>query len=269
MKLAECRVLLTGAAGGIGQAAATALLQAGAAVLLTGRSPARLATQARALERRFGLTPERVDWRAADLATADGPGTLARQAGDWGCNVVVHNAGLPAFGRFDDLAPADLRRLLDTNLLAPMLLTQALLPHLSRLPRAQVVCVGSALGRIGLPGYAAYSASKFGLRGFAEALRRELAGGPVRVQYFGPRSTRTDFNDARAQAFTNATGSAMDSPETVAAALVRFIEDEAAERFVGFPEKLAVRLNGLAPTWLDRSLSAQGRHLPPATPSLT
>ena len=70
-------------------------------------------------------------------------------------------------GPLQSLAPGNLQRVLHTNLLAPMLLTQALLPHLRSLPVAQVLFVGSALGRLGLPGFSAYSASKFGLRGFA------------------------------------------------------------------------------------------------------
>ena len=99
----------------------------------------------------------------------------------------MHNAGVPSFGPLEPIAsPAQMQQVLQTNLLAPMLLTQALLPHLRRLPRAQVICVGSALGRIGLPGFSVYGASKFGLRGFAEALRRELADTPVRVQYPRP-----------------------------------------------------------------------------------
>jgi short-subunit dehydrogenase len=98
-----------------------------------------------------------------------------------------------------------------------------------------------------------YSASKFGLRGFAEALRRELANTSVRVQYFGPRSTRTAFNGPGVEAYNRATGTAMDSTADVAAAMVRMLEDEAAERFLGFPEKLGARINGLAPTWLDGS----------------
>ena len=136
-------------------------------------------------------------WHAADL---DDPAALAgaarcrRRAGS--ANVLVNNAGVPSFGRLESLGAEHIEQVLRTNLLAPMLLTQALLPSLRRQPRAQVIQVGSALGRIGLPGYSVYSASKFGLRGFAEALRRELRDSPVRVQYLGPRSTRTGFNDA-------------------------------------------------------------------------
>lgn len=147
--------------------------------------------------------------------------------------------------------------MLATNLLAPMLLTRALLPQLQSQREARVLNVGSALGRLGLPGYAAYSASKFGLRGFSEALRRELAGTPVRVQYLAPRATDTGFNDARVEAYNRATQTRSDSPEVVADAALRLLASGAAERFLGFPEALAVRINGLVPAWLDRAF---GRH---------
>jgi short-subunit dehydrogenase len=153
-------------------------------------------------------------------------------------------------------------RVLDTNLLAPMVLTGALLPHLRGLPRAQVICVGSALGAIGLPGYSVYCASKFGLRGFAQALRRELAETPVRVQYLGPRSTRTAFNSAEVAAYNRATGTAMDPPESVAQALVELMEAESAERFLGFPEKIAARINGLVPVPFDGAFARHRRSLP-------
>lgn len=267
MKPVHARVLLTGATGGIGREAAAALVRAGAGVLLAGRHPARLSAHARAL----GPEP-RITWAAADLADPAQVERLAGEAAAWGCNVVVHNAGIPAFGALARHDAASMQRVLQTNLLAPMLLTRLLLPHLLRQPRAQVMCVGSALGRIGLPGYSLYSASKFGLRGFAEALRRELAGTPVRVQYLGPRTTRTEFNDEQVQAYNRATGAAVDEPAAVAAALVRLLEDERAERFLGFPEQLAVRINGLAPTWLDGAFPRHSRSLellPDPTPSQT
>ncbi|MFG5409583.1 SDR family NAD(P)-dependent oxidoreductase [Piscinibacter sakaiensis] len=197
----------------------------------------------------------------ADLCTAEGVATVARAAEGLGVNVVVHAAGVPAFGPLAQLDAARITEVLQANLLAPMLLTQALLPQLQARPRAQIVFVGSALGRIGLPGFSVYGASKAGLHGFAEALRRELADGPVRVQILGPRSTRTAFNDAAVQAYNEATGTSMDTPETVAEALCRLLESEAAERFVGFPERLAVRLNGVLGGHLDGSFARHRRQL--------
>jgi short-subunit dehydrogenase len=262
MKADRARVLLTGASGGIGQAAASTLLTAGASLMLVGRNAARLQAQLQELSRGRACDAKRLSHCVADLGQDEDLQRLARDAAGWDCNVLVHGAGLPAFGRLQSLPPAQLRAVLDTNLLAPMLLTQALLPHLRLQPRAQVICIGSALGRIGLPGFAAYSASKFGLRGFAEALRRELADTTVRVQYLGPRSTRTDFNNAEVERYNQATGTAMDTPAQVAQALLQLLQSERPERFIGFPERLAVRLNGLAAPWLDGAFVKHRRNLP-------
>jgi short-subunit dehydrogenase len=266
MKPTEARVLLTGASGGIGQATARALLAAGAAVLLVGRSAERLEQQAQQLVQ-AGADTSRVRWAQADINRAGDRALLVREAQRLDCNVVIHNAGLPAFGRLGALDAEEIDNVLHTNLLAPMLLTQALLPRLQGLPAAQVVFVGSVLGSIGLPGFSVYSASKFGLHGFAQALRRELAGTKVQVQYIGPRSTDTGFNDPAVRHYNQATGTAQDTPDVVAQEILRLLQDGAAERFLGFPEKLAVRLNGLVPQWLDGSFRRHRDSLPTPTPT--
>lgn len=261
MKPALARVVLTGATGGIGQASVRALLDEGASVLMAGRSAARLAAVERRLTEACPAVRGRLAWQVADVNTAEGVASLAAMAEQWQANVLVNNAGVPSFGRFDSLAPAHLDEVLRTNLLAPMQVTQALLPGLRRRGQAQVIQVGSVLGRIGLPGHAVYCASKFGLRGFAEALRRELQGSGVQVQYLGPRSTRTDFNDERVEAYHQATATRSDAPQVVAQALVSLLRNEAPEMFLGFPERLAVRLNGAVPAWLDGAFDAHRRHL--------
>jgi short-subunit dehydrogenase len=248
MKAGDARVLLTGASGGIGRAAAQALQQAGARILGVGRSAAP--------------APGGADWVRADLTTPAGLFAVTEAATRWGANVLVHAAGAPCFGPLGAVPPAQLQTVLEANLLAPMLLTQRLLPHLLRQPRAQIVFVGSALGRIGLPGFSVYGASKAGLHGFAEALRRELNGTSVRVQILGPRSTRTAFNDPAVEVYNHETGTAMDRPEAVAAALLALVESEAAERYLGFPERLAVRLNGLLGALLDGNFVRHRRSLP-------
>ncbi|MBA4264180.1 MAG: short chain dehydrogenase [Comamonadaceae bacterium] len=272
MKPTQARVLLTGGTGGIGQATARALLRAGASLLLVGRSEGALEELSRQLTA-AGASATRVRWIAADLTQAKDLQRLVIEAARLDCNVVIHGAGLPAFGAFQTLPAADIRSVLQTNLEVPVLLTQALLPRLLTLPQAQIVCVGSALGRMGLPGFSVYSASKFGLLGFAEALRRELADTTVRVQYIGPRSTRTRFNAPAVTAYNRATGTNEDTPEFVANAIVQLITDGTAERFLGFPERLAVRLNALAPAWFDRVFRKHAAHLrnsqnpTPAVPS--
>jgi short-subunit dehydrogenase len=255
MKAAQARVLLTGASGGIGQAMSEALLRSGAQVLGVSRG------------RQESRQPA-MSWVQADLRSREGISAIAEAARIGQINLAVHAAGMPGFGSFQSLSPERIESVLQANLAAPMLLTQALLPQLMQKPRAQIVFVGSALGRIGLPGFSLYGASKAGLHGFVEALRRELADSPVRVQLLAPRSTRTSFNDAQAQAFNKATGTHSDSTQRVAQALIRLIESESGERYIGWPERLAVRLNGAFPTWMDGSFKAHRRYLSDAkTPS--
>jgi short-subunit dehydrogenase len=252
MKPEDLSVVLTGAAGGIGSELADALVDAGARVLLVGRRGETLA----ALVESLGASARhRVQALAADVTSVAGRAAIRGIAAARGCNALVNNAALPCFGAFEDLEPQQIDDVLQTNLVAPIQLTLALLPQLRAQPQARVLNVGSATGRLGLPGFAVYGAGKFGLRGFSEALRRELADTPVRVQYLGARATRTRFNDGRAETFNRATRTAVDMPAAVADAAVELLLSGRAEKFLGFPESLAVRLNGLAPTWLDRAFA--------------
>jgi short-subunit dehydrogenase len=159
--------VLTGAAGGIGSAMAEALAGAGVRLVLVGRNaPARQGGAARRGGQHLTVT--------ADLATDEGRQRVQQccAALPDGIDILINNAGISAFGSFDAQTPALLTELLTTNLLAPMLLTGQLLALLRQAPRGLIINVGSAFGAIGHPGFAGYSASKFALRGFREALRR-------------------------------------------------------------------------------------------------
>jgi len=260
MKLDRACVVLTGAAGGIGAPTARALARAGARLVLVGRRAGALDALARTIERDAGLRA-RCLTVAADLTTASGVEAVRRAAESAGANVLVNNAGVPGFGALLDQEHEDIARVIATNLVAPMLLTHALLPQLRAQPEASVLNVGSVLGRLGLPGYSVYSASKFGLRGFSEALRRELADTTVRVQYLGPRTVATAFNGAAAEAYNRATATGSDAPERVADAVLQMLASGRAERFLGFPEKLAVRVNGVLPGALDGAFAKHRRAL--------
>ena len=220
----ELSVVLTGASGGIGAALA--------ASLGGGRSP-------------------RVQALAADITTAGGRATIRDIAAARGCNALVNNAALPCFGAFAEADPAQIDAVLQTNLVAPIQLTLALLPQLRAQRQARVLNIGSATGGLGVPGFAVYGAGKFGLRGFSETLRRELADTSVRVQYLAPRATRTGFNDARAEDFNRRTRTAVDAPAVVAAAALKLLLSGKAEKFLGLAESVAVRVNSLAPRLLD------------------
>jgi short-subunit dehydrogenase len=187
MQLNQARILLTGASGGLGQDLARGLAGAGAAVLLAGRDAVRLA----AIQAELGASADSV---VADLTTAEGIAAANTAARAFGVNVLINNAGVGAFGLFDQQAWPTVEQVLATNLEAPLRLTHALLPWLKAQPTAAVVNVGSMFGSLPYPGFAAYSAAKAGLRGFSQALRRELADTPVAVIHIAPRVIDTPLN---------------------------------------------------------------------------
>ncbi|MEH6814639.1 MAG: SDR family NAD(P)-dependent oxidoreductase, partial [Motiliproteus sp.] len=143
------------------------------------------------------------------------------------------------------------------NLTGTMLLTHALLPLLKAQPQARIVNVGSTFGSIGYPGYVSYCSTKFALRGFTEALSRELSDSNVMVQYFAPRATRTGLNSDAADALNEALNNSVDSPAEVARELFKFIQNPCANRFLGWPEKLFVKINGLMPGIVGNSINKQ------------
>jgi len=255
MELEDVRALVTGGGGGIGGAIAAELLSRGAAVLLVDRNEAALADTAGRLVR-YG---ERVGTLAADLTSADDRQRLCAAAATWrgGINVLVNNAGVNHFCMFADQPPGQLDLAIAINLLAPMHLCRALLPHLARQPEACILNTGSVFGAIGYPGYAVYSATKFAVRGFTEALRRELADTPVSVRYVAPRATRTGINTSAVERMNDELGVAMDPPELVARAVCDMLTGGRVEAVLGWPEKLFARINGILPRVVDGALRKQ------------
>ncbi|ARP81857.1 short chain dehydrogenase [Bordetella genomosp. 8] len=263
MKPSEASVVLTGAAGGLGSAIARRLLDDGARVLLVGRTAEPLLALAHALAT-GSFDRWRVDALVVDITTEHGRAALIDAAAAREANMLINNAAAPAFGRAQDLRPEDAQRVVDTNIVAPMLLTAGMLPQLLACKRAQIVNIGSTLGSLGVPGFSAYGASKAALRVYTESLRRELADTHVRVQYYAPRAIATSFNAPEVLAFNQATGSRSDSPDAVARDLIRLLRDESPQRYVGAVEALAVRLNGLFPKWMDGAFTKHRRALKPS-----
>jgi short-subunit dehydrogenase len=257
MKFAQMNVLLTGATGGIGSELATLLASGGAALLLNGRAESRLAVQCAHLRH----SARHVEAVAGDLATPAGREAVVRAASVFpgGINVLVNNAGVNRFGRFARQDADSLERLVTLNFVAPMLLTRDLLPMLLAREAAVVANIGSIVGSIGVPGQAAYAGSKFALHGFSEALRRELAGSPVRIVYVAPRSTDTRMNDVALRLVNAESGNRIDAPSAVARQIADAIAGTSRERFIGWPERLFVKVNALFPGLVDRALRRQNQ----------
>ncbi len=252
MDLRAERIVITGAGGGIGTALTRELAARGARLGLLVRRPERLAGLADLAERRprvLACDVTRADQRQAAL------GRLQREWG--GVDILVNLAGTMDFRRFDEQDPEVIARTLAVNLQAPLLMARALLPGMIERGHGRVVNVGSMFGSIGFPCFAAYSATKFALRGWSQALRRELAGSGVGVTYVSPRAVDTGFNPPAVRAMAARGLMRMDAAERVARAIVKAMEKGRKEVYLGFPESLFARLNGIFPGIVDRALAKQ------------
>ena len=210
------RVLVTGGGSGIGEAIALRLAAQGSAALIVGRDAAKLRAVA-------AQAPQRISTLIADLTVDSDRRRVIDQAQAWdgiGIDALVNNAGVSQHGFFEDLNAETVTAILSSNLLAPILLTQALLPHLQSRPRAHLVNLGSAFGFIGYPSQTVYSA------GTMDRLNAEL-GNPV------------------------------DAPERVADAVLHAMARGRNESVIGWPERFFTRLNGVFPQLIDGALIKQ------------
>ena len=219
MQLQGATVLLTGASGGIGRAVARALDAGGARMLLSARRQDVL-EQVRA---ELGGRPSCL---AGDLSDPAGVAGLAERAGE--VDVLVANAALPASGRIERFSADQIDQALDVNLRAPIQLTRALLPGMLERGRGHLVYVCSLAGKVASSRGSLYSATKFGLRGFAAGLREDVEpqGLGVTVVYPGFISEAGMFADSRAK-LPRWVGTR--TPKQVAEAVARGIEAERAE----------------------------------------
>jgi short-subunit dehydrogenase len=241
--LAGSTVLLTGASGGIGKAIAHALHARGAEVLLNGRR----ADVLEELQRQLG---ERSRVLESDLADAGAAAALAERAGT--VDALVANAALPASGTIDDFTPEQIDRALDVNLRAPIQLARALAPGMVERGRGHLLFVSSLNGKVSSVRSSLYSATKFGLRGFAAGLREDLYGTGVGVTTVFPGFV-SDAGMFAESEVRLPRGVGTRTPEQVADGVVRGIEQDRAEVDVApLGLRLGVLVSALAPATMAR-----------------
>ena len=247
-------ILLLGAQGGVGQALASQLTQCGANLTLVGRRAAELERQATQLGQEFLV---------CDLAAPEASQQLKSYCQQTSRPVtgLLNSAGISVTNAFAEATWEQHARLLQLNLVRPIELTHALLPILRRNPASWVMHVGSVFGAIGFPTQATYGASKAGLARFCEALQRELEDADVRIMHCAPRAIKTDFNQGVMASFNERSKTAEDSPEQVAALIIKQIEAGHYRRVIGWPERFFVKLNALFPQLVDNSMRKPRRLL--------
>jgi uncharacterized protein len=236
MEISGSKVLLTGATGGLGHAIARSLSARGADLILTGRrldvlEPLASELSARAL--------------AVDLSEAAEVERLLGEAGD--VDILVANAALPASGMLDSFSVEQIDRALDVNLRAPIVMAQALAPRMVGRGRGHLLFMSSLSGKTGTAGSSIYNATKFGLRGFAMAMRAELHDTGVGVSAVFPGFIREAGMFAEAQVKLPR-GVGTRSPDDVAKATVQAIERNRGEVDVApVSLRLGSAFSGIAP----------------------
>ncbi|MAF83674.1 MAG: SDR family oxidoreductase [Gammaproteobacteria bacterium] len=248
MRLNGKRIMLTGAAGGMGSILARLLAEREANCALIDVDAEQLELLCQQLPNAIAVPANLSIGTSCQAAEALG-----------GVDVLINLAGLMSFCTYEDEDLNRLERLIQVNLVAPMALSQAVLPTMLAQDSGQIVNIGSMFGSIGFAYFAAYSASKFGLRGFSQALRRELLDTNVSVTYISPRAVKTPINTSAIMEMNVATKTNMDEPDVIAGKILQAIEADRKEAYLGFPESLFARLNGLWPALIDTATRAQNQ----------
>jgi short-subunit dehydrogenase len=183
-------VIITGASEGVGAATARLFAEAGANLMLVARTKKNLEAIAEELRDKT-----HVEIFAMDVTDVDACVDIFKKAAfEFGrIDILVNNAGYHARGQVREVAPDDLRRIIDVNLRAPIVLTRLALPYIEEAGGGAIINVASLHGRLASAGAATYSSSKFGLRIFTLALNQELEGTGIKAAVVSPGPVDTGF----------------------------------------------------------------------------
>lgn len=242
-------VVVTGGGRGIGRACALEFAAEGAKLVLAGRRMDALTTAVAEVQAEGGsASVARCDVVIEDdlRALVD---TTMEQHGR--IDVLINNAGVVTGGRLDEISAEDVRRIVDVNIWAAIRLTQLTLPHMRKAQDGSIVNISSLAGRIGLPYYSTYCASKYALRGFSEALRRELKPDNIHVMAVYPGGTATDMME---NVEFDRFGMGVATASQVGGAVKRGVRHRTPEVFVGLTDSMVARWNDFLPWGFDYGL---------------
>ena len=238
-------VLITGAGSGIGQALAIEAVKRGYNVFVLGRRRGALEKTCTLA----GIPNDNII--KADLTKASDRAWAKSQLPSK-LDILINNAGALEVGKYDDLTDEAIAQILAINVAAPISLTRDLLTNLEE-AKGRVVNVGSVFGDIGYPYFALYSATKFAVRGFSEALRRELHHRGVSVTYIAPRATQTEATSTFDHLIEPMQMN-VDSAQKVAIDVWNGIEKGKRDVYAKGAERIFVWLQRLLPSLIDRNL---------------
>jgi short-subunit dehydrogenase len=250
--IAGSRILITGASQGIGKALTVEAVRRGARVLAVARSGDLLDQLQESLHDQKGT----LHLLVGDVTSPEDRQRMADVARDQlgGLDVLVNNAGIGATGHFAEVSPERLRKIMEVNFFGTTETTRVLLPLLRRGNRPAIVNISSVAGKRGIPARSEYSASKFAIQGFSEALRAELAKDGIDVLVICPGLTQTNFSKNMLEQKARMQMDHMRgmTSEQVAVATLRAIERGRNEVCLTFQGKLMVLVSRFLPRLADR-----------------
>lgn len=253
-----CRAIVTGASSGIGRAIALELGRQRADVVVVARRADRLEEVTKEIES-TGIRAKAVVGDITDPATRQAAIDCAKDKFG-GLDIVVNNAGISGMGRFEDASQDRLRRVFEVNLFALIELTRIAIPLLKQSNTPIIVNVSSILGHIALPNLSEYSATKFAVRGFSNALRAELHSTGIDVLVVSPATVETEIWDRMIEETGKTSWRARRgaTPEFVAKKAVRAMRRGRREVFPGFFTRIAQRGNRLFPSLVASIIERRG-----------
>jgi short-subunit dehydrogenase len=249
--IAGLRILITGASQGIGRALAVEAAKRGALVLAAARSDSLLAELAQQVRAAGG----RVETVRADVTCAIDRQRMAQAAQQHfgGLDVLVNNAGVGATGHFAEVGPERLRQIMEVNFFGMTETTRVCLPLLRQGKTPAIVNISSIAGKRAIPARSEYSASKFAVQGFSEALRAELAKDNIDVLVVNPGLTQTNFSQNMIEQKARLRMDHMRgmTAEAVAAATLRALARGKNEVTLGLAGKMFVLVSRYFPWVVD------------------
>ncbi len=260
MKLKECAVLLTGASGGIGRAAALRMARHGARVALFARRQEPLRALAKEIEDAGG---EALAIPGDVCSTVDAYRAVVETTARFGrLDALVNNAGVGYLREVAEATDDEIDEQLQINVRGAIRMTRAALPALKARRGSAIVNVASFAGRVAAPYYSYYNASKFGLVGLTEGWRRELRPLGIRVSLVIPAAVETQFLDraGRERALGIGPAGTVLEPERVAAGIERALRRHSAEIYLPARNHWLAVLNVAAPALSDRIVNALFRY---------
>jgi short-subunit dehydrogenase len=260
-QISGLRLLITGASQGIGKALTVAAARRGAKVLAVARNANLLDD----LKHHLAHEGHPIETLVADVTVPQDRGRMVATAQEkfGGLDVLINNAGIGATGHFVEASPERLRRIMEVNFFGLTETTRAFLPLLRAGRTPAIVNISSIAGLRGIPARSEYSASKFAVEGFSEALRAELAKWNIDVLVVCPGLTQTNFsaNMIERKALMQVDHMRGMSAEAVAEATLRALELGKTRTVLTFQGKLLAFVSRFLPRLADRIAARKVRSL--------